>query len=586
MTYKILIVDDEPANLRLLERLFRRQYQIITAPSGVEALELLTQHDVALIISDQRMPNMTGVEFLKRAAEMRQHTVRLILTGYTDVNALVEAINSGVVYKYVTKPWVNEDLQQTITRALEHYETIKRQHELVLHNERLSARLKATQHGFVRLIADALDAKDEHANGHARRTSGYAIAIGRRLGLDSEELEQLSLAAFLHDIGRIGIPDHIMLKATGLTDEERRVVELHSERGARMLAGVPDMSELASAVRHHHEHFDGTGYPEGLYGEQIPFHARIIFVADAYDAMTTPRPFRQALTHDEAIEQLRAGKGTRFDPEVTEAFFELETIGQIRHAIADGLTGMRLLPSRTFCDATDMSTAEILQTFKTEPMLAMDVLKLANITYSNEPTAQLILAMTKLGEAKLRVLLEQHGLPSADAKTESWTARSLRCAVAAQLLAAHTDLMNPDDAYTLGLLLAVGEILLANLFPEEMGALEHLEEDARLQREVEMFGVDHAQISQWMLEACGVPRALTSAVQTHHDVMRINSPAGLLMHVAYKMASADEAYKVAAVDALGTDRLAMLRLSRVDLNRIYERANAVTNERIESLQEI
>jgi response regulator RpfG family c-di-GMP phosphodiesterase len=118
MTYKILIVDDEPANLRLLERLFRRNYEIITATSGTEGLELLRQHDAAVIISDQRMPGMTGVEFLKLAAEMRKHTLRIILTGYTDASALVEAINSGVVYKYVTKPWNNDDLQQTVALAL------------------------------------------------------------------------------------------------------------------------------------------------------------------------------------------------------------------------------------------------------------------------------------------------------------------------------------------------------------------------------------------------------------------------------------------------------------------------------------
>src|SRR5687767_320647 len=125
MSYKILIVDDEAANLRMLERLFRQEYSVITATSGAEALELLRLHDAALIISDQRMPSMTGIEFLKRSAEMRPHTVRIILTGYTDVNALVEAINSGVVYKYVTKPWVNEDLQLTVKRALQHYETLK-----------------------------------------------------------------------------------------------------------------------------------------------------------------------------------------------------------------------------------------------------------------------------------------------------------------------------------------------------------------------------------------------------------------------------------------------------------------------------
>jgi response regulator RpfG family c-di-GMP phosphodiesterase len=143
MRYKIMIVDDEPANLRLLERLFRQDYNVFTAESGEDALKLFQQHDVALIITDQRMSGMCGVELLKRTAEIRPHTVRIILTGYTDVEALVEAINSGHVYKYVTKPWSNEDLRLTVSRALEHYETNKARHELEMINQRLVARLEA-----------------------------------------------------------------------------------------------------------------------------------------------------------------------------------------------------------------------------------------------------------------------------------------------------------------------------------------------------------------------------------------------------------------------------------------------------------
>jgi two-component system sensor histidine kinase/response regulator len=142
MPYKIMIVDDEPANLRLLERLFRNDYGVLTAESGAEALRLLQEHDVALIITDQRMPEMSGIELLKRTAVIRPHMVRIILTGYTDVESLVEAINSGQVYRYVTKPWVNDDLRLTVSRALEHYETNKARHELEMINQRLVARLE------------------------------------------------------------------------------------------------------------------------------------------------------------------------------------------------------------------------------------------------------------------------------------------------------------------------------------------------------------------------------------------------------------------------------------------------------------
>jgi DNA-binding NtrC family response regulator len=140
-----MVVDDEPANLRVLERLFRSDYEIVAANSGADALRLLQQHDVALIITDQRMPDITGIELLKRTASLRPHMVRIILTGYTDVETLVEAINSGHVYKYVTKPWNNEELRLTVSRALEHYETTKARHELEMSNQRLLARLKEIQ---------------------------------------------------------------------------------------------------------------------------------------------------------------------------------------------------------------------------------------------------------------------------------------------------------------------------------------------------------------------------------------------------------------------------------------------------------
>lgn len=251
MPYKIMIVDDEPANLRLLERLFRRDYQVITAASGLEALQLLNQHDIALLMTDQRMPGMSGIELLKRTAEVRPHVVRIILTGYTDVGELVEAINCGQVYKYVTKPWNNDDLRQTVDRALEHYETSNSRHELALTNQRLVGRMKEMTRGFVRAIADALEAKDEHIHGHARRVRSYAAAVGRLMGLGEESLEQLALAAFLHDIGKIGVPDSILLKPGSLTPEETAQMRQHARRGARMLTGMVGLEGASEAVLHH-----------------------------------------------------------------------------------------------------------------------------------------------------------------------------------------------------------------------------------------------------------------------------------------------------------------------------------------------
>ena len=145
MPYKILIVDDEPANLRTLARLFREDYEVLTAASGDEALALLGQHDVALLITDQRMPGMTGIELLKKTVPLRPRMVRIILTGYTDVDALVEAINCGQVYRYVAKPWNNDELRMNVKRALEHFESNKRSAELDFTNQRLVARIREIQ---------------------------------------------------------------------------------------------------------------------------------------------------------------------------------------------------------------------------------------------------------------------------------------------------------------------------------------------------------------------------------------------------------------------------------------------------------
>ncbi len=141
MTYKIMIVDDEPANLRVLERLFRPNYQVITAPSGAEALALLERHEVELLITDQRMPAMTGIELMTKTVAIRPQMVKILLTGYTDVGALIEALNSGLVYRYLTKPWNNDDLRLTVSRALEHYEMMKAKHLLGMENQRLRTRL-------------------------------------------------------------------------------------------------------------------------------------------------------------------------------------------------------------------------------------------------------------------------------------------------------------------------------------------------------------------------------------------------------------------------------------------------------------
>ena len=579
MSYKILIVDDEPANLRLLERLFRRDYSVLTASSGQEALRLLGQHDVALLVTDQRMPGMTGTELLKHIADTRPHMVRMILTGYTEMGALVEAINCGQVYRYLTKPWDNDDLRLTVARALEHYETNKSHHELEVANKRLSLRLREMTRGFVRAIADALEARDPFVYGHARRVGGYAGAIGRRMHLSVPALEQLALTALLHDVGKIGTPDSVLLKPSALTFEEQTVVQLHAERGARILAGVPEMEEVAAAVRHHHENYDGTGYPEGLAGEQIPLASRIIRVADAYDAMTSPRPFRDALSHEAAVGELVKQTGTLFDPEVVRAFCKLEALAQIRRHI-----GPQFLPVARPVNLRNLTPSELVREIEAEPALAARVLRAANVGCPAEgPTASLKAACARLGADVLRHVVAQADVcERVDYGSQVLSVHSRRCAVAARLLAEKTGLLDPEAAYTAGLLHDIGEALLHALFPQEMETITWLDDaGTRVDKEVASFGVDHAQVGQWILEACGAPRELALSIQAHHDAVRINDPAALLLHVADAVAHAHDSSEVASLDACGSDRLALLRLTRSDLARIHEQTNEEVGERLD-----
>lgn len=331
MQYKILFVDDETANLRLLERMFRGTYEVLSASSAAEALELIAVHDVALIISDQRMPSMTGIEFLKRAAKMRPQTVRIMLTGYTDAGALVDAINSGVVYKYVTKPWQNDELHQTVKRALQHYETTRAQRQLQLQNERLQSRLRATRDSFVDVVARMMELKEPNSRAHAERTAEYAVATGKQLDMDPPEIELLSLAAFLHEAVLFRIPNHIMLKETPWSAEEHQIVQTNLEPGLQVLNGVPDLSEVVSILRFQYEHFDGSGRPSGFSRDQIPLMTRIVSVAAFYDSLVAPRTGRTALSPDSASVVLRSHAGGRFDPNIVEVFCSANA----EHAIKD-----------------------------------------------------------------------------------------------------------------------------------------------------------------------------------------------------------------------------------------------------------
>jgi putative two-component system response regulator len=350
--HHVLVVDDEVANVRLLNRVLGGDHEIFMASGGAEALEILKEQPISLIITDQRMPGMTGVQLLQESIALRPDAMKILLTGYTDVQALIDAINAGHVYKYVPKPWDADELKLTVRRALETYELKENNDVLMTDLKYALSQLEELSTGAIRALADALDAKCDYTAGHSLRVSRFAVMIGRAIGLPDDHLKDLELAGILHDIGKIGVPESILWKPAKLTDEEHEIMSMHPVKSAQIIGELRGLARTREYVLHHHEFMDGTGYPDHLKGEAIPIGARIILVSDAYDAMTTDRPYRKSIGHHAAIAELRKKKGTQFDPLLVDTLISL--IGENQELLSenppDGFLGLSIPsidPSKT-----------------------------------------------------------------------------------------------------------------------------------------------------------------------------------------------------------------------------------------------
>ena len=311
----ILIVDDEINNLQLLKRTFRGLYNIITASNGFEALDIINREGdaISLIVSDQKMPEMEGTEFLKRVNETHPEIVKILLTGHQDTDIIVSAINDCQLYQYILKPFDPEELKVSVDNGLKKFVLAARK-TLILKD------LKELFYKTIKSISCALDAKDPYTHGHSLRVTLYSLILASKLGLSDAALEEIETAGLLHDIGKIGIPQSILCKNDKLTDEEFEVMKDHAKRGEQMIKSVKKLTAVASWLKSHHERWDGRGYPSGLKGTDIPLFARIIALADTYDAMTSTRPYRKALPHEIAIQEIKRCAGMQFDPELAEVF--------------------------------------------------------------------------------------------------------------------------------------------------------------------------------------------------------------------------------------------------------------------------
>lgn len=311
--YKILIVDDEPDNLQLLYRTLRRDYEVTKAQGPLEALEILKETPFNCILSDHKMPDMDGVEFLKRTYDMYPDTIRLLVTAYSDVEILMNAINYAKIYRYIKKPYSPEELLHIVQLALEYY-------QLKEDNKKLIVDLKDLFSGTINAIMDALDSKDSYTLGRSRRVAFYTSKIIAAMDLNKTEKATIELAALLHDIGMIGVQEDILHKVEKLTDEERGEIRKHVFYSVKILEDIKQLDKVTDIIRYHHEFYNGAGYPFGIKGEEIPLGARIIAIADAYDSLVSFRPYREGLTPEEALKIIEEKRGEQFDPNILDIF--------------------------------------------------------------------------------------------------------------------------------------------------------------------------------------------------------------------------------------------------------------------------
>ncbi len=321
-----LVVDDEPAVRRSLVRMLEGQgFNCFEAATGREALEVLDRiGEATLVISDLRMPDLDGIALLETLRERYPDTSVIMLTGMGETTTAVDCLHRGAA-DFLLKPISMSELRARVARVMEKRALVLQnryyQRHLELRVKEQSQRIQDLFLQGVQMLARALEAKDAYTRGHSIRVSQYAVATAARLGVGGPRLDGIRLGGELHDIGKIGTREAVLHKPGLLTEDEFRQISEHPALGERMLWPLAQESpDVLRIVRSHHERLDGRGFPDGLRGEKIPFEARIVAVADAFDAMTTERPYRASRPAEAAIEELRRVAGTQLDPLAVEAF--------------------------------------------------------------------------------------------------------------------------------------------------------------------------------------------------------------------------------------------------------------------------
>jgi len=347
MPGKILVIDDEEAVRKVLKtHLAKEGYHVEVSPGGAEILDTLKQTRAEILICDIKMPGVNGIDILDYARMHMKTMPVIMLTGLTDVSVAIDVMKRGA-FDYIMKPITKEALLAVVCKAFA-------QRELLLENRRLERQnrryqilleeklresaedlgnrsvelmkaygmLKSMNFRFVNVLAETIEAKDRHTRGHCNRMRRLCGQLGRIMGLEKKYLELLEYASMLHDIGKIGVNERVLNKRGPLSPEEKEHVKIHPELGKKILKGIPLMESVAEIIVSHHENYDGSGYPRGLKGKEIPLGARIISAADLYDAMSNDRPYRKGIAQERIIDEMKRVSGTQLDPEIVSIFID------------------------------------------------------------------------------------------------------------------------------------------------------------------------------------------------------------------------------------------------------------------------
>lgn len=370
-TRTVLCVDDEPNVLSALRRALRAPgLHLLAANSGPEALALLAQQPVDLVISDMRMPEMLGSELLARVQTGWPDIIRVVLTGQADLNDTIEAINRGSIFRYLQKPWNDDELRQVVRQGLERLALEEERRALLaltqrqndalrdanlLLEQRVAERtaqlagahdkLKQTYITSIQVFSNLLEQRSGRLVGHGRRVGDMARRIGKAMGCSSEEQQDLLVAGLLHDIGFIALPDHVLQRPVArLADAELALYRRHPLVGENALMALEDLQAVAALIHAHHERHDGKGFPDGRAGAAIPLGARILAVADTHDAVQAGLLVEATASATQARALIRHGRGTQFDPEVVDVFLHITEPQRPQAQAAVRLTTAQLLP--------------------------------------------------------------------------------------------------------------------------------------------------------------------------------------------------------------------------------------------------